>query len=215
MSDQQPLGPFSQPTPVAVLISGGGRTLRNLFVEQAEGRLAIDIRMVIASTRKAGGLGYADQFHVPHRVVLRKDRTDEEYREAVFEPCREAGAECVVMAGWLKHVLIPTDFENRVVNIHPSLIPAFCGEGFYGSRVHQAVIKSGAKVTGCTVHLVDNQYDHGPIVLQRAVEVKEEDDAESLAARVFQQECEALPTALSELCGNRLALQGRRVVTKS
>ena len=211
MSRPQPIGPFSQPAPTAVLISGGGRTLRNLLARQAEGQLPIDIRLVIASTKNAGGLAFAEQFGVPHRVVVRKDRTDEQYREAIFQPCRDVGAECVVMAGWLKHVLIPDDFENRVINIHPSLIPAFCGEGFYGSRVHQAVIDSGTKISGCTVHLVDNQYDHGPIVVQRAVEVADTDDANSLAARIFEQECEALPAAIAKLCGNQLVLDGRRV----
>ena len=101
------------------------------------------------------------------------------------------------MGGFLKHVLIPADFENRVVNIHPALIPAFCGQGFYGHRVHEAVLDAGAKMSGCTVHFVDNVYDHGPIILQRTVPVLDDDTPDTLAARVFAAECEAYP----ERCG--------------
>src|SRR4029077_16957342 len=100
------------------------------------------------------------------------------------------------MGGYLKHVLIPPDFENRAVNIHPALIPNFCGPGMYGQRVHEAVLESGARLSGCTVHFVDNQYDHGPTILQKQVPVLDDDTPEKLAARVFAAECEAYPEAL-------------------
>ncbi len=100
------------------------------------------------------------------------------------------------MAGFLKFVQVPSDFDHRVTNIHPALIPAFCGAGFYGQRVHEAVLESGAKISGCTVHFVDNQYDHGPIILQRNVPVLDDDTPQALAARVFAAECEAYPEAL-------------------
>jgi phosphoribosylglycinamide formyltransferase-1 len=116
------------------------------------------------------------------------------------------------MGGWLKLVLIPADFQYRVMNIHPALIPAFCGKGFYGHRVHEAVLEYGAKVSGCTVHFVDNQYDHGPIVLQRVVEVLDDDTPDTLAARVFEAECGAYPEALRLFASGRLHLQGRRVL---
>jgi phosphoribosylglycinamide formyltransferase-1 len=103
------------------------------------------------------------------------------------------------MGGYLQHVLIPDDFENRVINIHPSLIPAFCGKGMYGLKVHQAAIDFGVRVSGCTVHFVDNQYDHGPIILQKTCEVLKEDTADSLQRRVFSLECEALPEAIRQL----------------
>jgi phosphoribosylglycinamide formyltransferase-1 len=106
------------------------------------------------------------------------------------------------MGGYLEHLLIPSDFENRVINIHPSLIPAFCGKGMYGLNVHQAAIDFGVKVSGCTVHYVDNQYDHGPILMQRVCEVFEDDTAETLQQRVFQLECEALPAAISQIARN-------------
>src|SRR5690606_25542713 len=102
-----------------------------------------------------------------------------------------------------EHLLIPNDFENRVLNIHPSLIPAFCGKGMYGLRVHQAAIDFGVRISGCTVHFVDNEYDHGPIVLQRACEVLETDSAEELQARVFALECVALPDAIRLIAAKR------------
>jgi phosphoribosylglycinamide formyltransferase-1 len=100
------------------------------------------------------------------------------------------------MGGFLKHVLIPPDFENRVLNIHPALLPAFGGNGMYGLRVHEAVLAAGSKVSGCTVHFVDNVYDHGPVLLRREVTVMADDTPESLQARVFAAECEAYPAAL-------------------
>jgi phosphoribosylglycinamide formyltransferase 1 len=117
------------------------------------------------------------------------------------------------MGGFLKHVLIPDDFIGKVVNIHPALIPAFCGQGFYGHRVHEAVLEYGAKVSGCTVHFVDNQYDHGPIILQRVVPVMDDDTPDSLAARVFSAECEAYPEALRLIAAGRATIDGRRVRT--
>lgn len=115
------------------------------------------------------------------------------------------------MGGFLKHVLIPADFENRVINIHPALIPAFCGRGMYGRYVHQAVLDYGAKISGCTVHFVDDQYDHGPIILQRTVPVLDDDTAEALAHRVFDAECEALPEALALIAAGRVHVEGRHV----
>jgi phosphoribosylglycinamide formyltransferase-1 len=129
----------------------------------------------------------------------------------MFAPCRHAGVTYVVMAGFLKHVPIPADFTNRVINIHPSLIPAFCGKGMYGLKVHQAVLVYGAKVTGCTVHFVDNEFDHGPIIGQWPVPVKDDDTAELLQARVFAAECEAYPEVLRGLARGEISITGRRV----
>jgi phosphoribosylglycinamide formyltransferase-1 len=149
---------------------------------------------------------------IPTQVVRRRDfGTPAAYSEAIFGACRAAGAQWVVMGGFLTHVLIPADFENRVLNIHPALIPAFCGRGFYGHRVHEAVLEYGARVSGCTVHFVDNEYDHGPIILQKVVPVLDDDTPDSLAARVFQAECEAYPEALRLLASGKLSVAGRRV----
>lgn len=198
--------------PIAVLISGGGTTLKNLLAAIAEGRLDVEIRLVISSSENARGLEYARDAGIETVVAPKTKQTGgEQYREAVFGPCRERGVELVVMAGFLKHVLIPADFENRVMNIHPGLIPAFCGRGFYGLRVHESVLDYGAKISGCTVHFVDDEYDHGPIILQRVVEVREDDTAEALAARVFEAECSAYPDAIQLFAQGRVRVDGRIV----
>lgn len=202
--------------PVAVLISGGGTTLRNLIQLVDSNELDIDIRLVISSSPNTGGLAFAKDANIPTKVVVRKsDDSDADYRDAIFGPCRDAGVGLVVMGGFLKHVLIPDDFAGRVMNIHPSLIPAFCGEGYYGKRVHKAVIEYGARVSGCTVHFVDDHYDHGPIILQKAVEVHSDDSPESLAARVFEQECVALPEAIRLFADGKLCIDGRTVTVAS
>jgi phosphoribosylglycinamide formyltransferase-1 len=186
--------------PIAVLISGGGTTLKNLIDRQKAGELSIDFRLVISSRKEAKGLQFAHQDGIPSEVLRRKDFSDgESHSEKIFEAIRTSGARLVVMGGYLEHLLIPEDFANRVINIHPSLIPAFCGQGMYGLRVHQAAIDFGVKITGCTVHFVDNQYDHGPILYQASCPVLQSDTAESLHQRVFELEREALPAVLQEL----------------
>jgi folate-dependent phosphoribosylglycinamide formyltransferase PurN len=115
------------------------------------------------------------------------------------------------MAGFLQLITIPEDFQHRVMNIHPALIPAFSGKGFYGHHVHEAALAMGVKVSGCTVHFADNQYDHGPIILQRVVPVLDDDTPDTLAARVFEQESEAYPEAIRLFADGRLTVEGRRV----
>ncbi|MEX2167948.1 MAG: phosphoribosylglycinamide formyltransferase [Pirellulales bacterium] len=197
---------------IAVLISGSGRTLKNFIDLAAEGSLPVDIRLVVSSSARAGGLQFARDAGIATQVLPRNDYdTDANYGTAVFAACRAADVDYVVMAGFLKLVPVPDDFENRVVNIHPALIPAFCGPGMYGHRVHQAVLEHGVKVTGCTVHFVDNQYDHGPIIWQQPVPVFEDDTPESLAARVFEIEKEAYPHVLRLLARGKIRVNGRRV----
>jgi len=188
---------FGSSTPTAVFLSGGGRTLENLLQHVASGTLSIDIRLVISSSAKVRGIEVGRKAGIDTRVVLKsRYATDDAYREAMFAPCREVGAELIVMAGFLKHVLIPGDFTGRVINIHPSLIPAFSGEGMYGMHVHDAAIRRGVQFSGCTVHFVDNDYDHGPIILQRICSVPKSYAADDLAAAVFELECNALPEAI-------------------
>src|SRR4029453_6931345 len=121
-----------------------------------------------------------------------------------------SGAALVCMAGFLQLLPIPDDYYHRVLNIHPALLPAFGGKGMYGRRVHEAVLAAGVKVTGCTVHFADDSYDTGPILVQRCVPVKEGDDADALAARVFEAECEAYPEAIRLIASDRVTIQGRR-----
>ncbi|MGL4513532.1 MAG: phosphoribosylglycinamide formyltransferase [Lacipirellulaceae bacterium] len=197
---------------VAVLISGSGRTLKNLLELSRDGDLPIDVRLVISSSAAAGGLAHAADAGVLSLVVERRDYdSDKAYGDAVFAPCRAAGVELVVMAGFLKLAPVPADFAGRVVNIHPSLLPSFGGAGMYGDRVHRGVIERGCKVTGVTVHFVDNEYDHGPIVWQQPCPVFDDDTPETLAARVFELEKEAYPAALRLIAAGRVQIEGGRV----
>jgi phosphoribosylglycinamide formyltransferase-1 len=204
---------------IAVLISGSGRTLKNFIDLAAEDQLPIDIRLVISSTASAGGLRFAEEAGVPIKIIRReqfaKDAAgDTGYGDAVFDACRDAGVDYVAMAGFLKLAPVPPDFAGRVVNIHPALIPSFCGQGMYGHHVHQAVIDAGVKVTGCTVHFVDNEYDCGPIIWQQPVPVFDDDTPDTLAKRVFEAEKEAYPHVLRLLAAGRVQLNGRRVTIK-
>jgi len=197
---------------LAVLISGAGTTLRNLVVQIAAGKLDAHIALVLSSTAEAGGLKIARKAGLPVAVVDPYHFSSvSDFSQAVFDACRAVSPDLVAMGGFLKFVEIPPDFALRVVNIHPALIPAFCGKGLYGLRVHRAALDYGVKVSGCTVHFVDNQYDHGPIILQRVVNVADDDTPQSLAERVFKVECEAYPEALRLIAAGRVVVQGRRV----
>jgi phosphoribosylglycinamide formyltransferase-1 len=202
----------TKPLRIVVLVSGGGRTLRNLIRYVDAGRLTIEIPLVISSSPKARGLQFAEDAGIPSAVIQRKAFPSQDaFSRAVFDRCREVGADLVVMGGFLKRITIPEDFTNRVTNIHPALIPSFCGEEMYGHRVHEAVLEYGVKLSGCTVHFADNQYDHGPVILQKAVPVLDDDTPDSLAARVFEAECEAYPEALQLIADGRVTVEGRRV----
>ena len=204
--------PATSSVRVAVLISGSGRTLKNLIDLAADEQLPLDIQLVISSTPQAGGLQHAASAGIATQVFQRREATsDLEYGSSIFAACRQADVDYVVMAGFLKLVPVPDDFAGRVLNIHPSLIPAFCGQGMYGDRVHQAVLDYGAKVTGCTIHFVDNQYDAGPIIWQQPVPVFDDDTANTLASRVFEAELEAYPHVLRMLAAGKIQLEGRRV----
>lgn len=200
------------PLRIAVLISGTGRSLKNMLDRIEAGRLNVEIRLVIASTPAARGLQFAEKATIPISVLERKDFPSEaEYSREIFNHCRSAEVDLVALAGFIKRLTVPKDFENRVVNIHPSLVPSFAGKGYYGHRVHEAVLEYGVKLTGCTVHFVDNEYDHGPVILQKAVPVLNGDRLDDLEARVFAAECEAYPEALQLLAEGRISVEGRRV----
>lgn len=206
------MSPPLSPLRLAVLISGGGTTLANLLAKIDEGSLDAEVRIVITSNPAARGIDIALQAGIPVEIIERSEYRDlAEFSRATFDPIRKADVHLVAMGGYLKLVPIPDDFAGRVVNIHPALIPAFCGKGFYGHHVHEAVLEYGAKISGCTVHFVDNQYDHGPIILQHVVPVEEEDTPDTLAARVFDAECEAYPAALRLFAAGRLKIDGRVV----
>ena len=203
---------MSQPLRLAVLLSGNGTTLQNLIDRAADGRMPARVVVVISNRGDAFGLERAERAGLPAYVVERREcGTREEFSRRIFELCRQHEADLVCLAGFLQLLVIPDDFLGRVLNIHPALIPAFCGKGFYGHRVHEAALAYGVKVSGCTVHFADNVYDHGPIVLQRTVPVHDDDTPDTLAARVFEQECEAYPEAIRLFAEGRLQIEGRRV----
>jgi formyltetrahydrofolate-dependent phosphoribosylglycinamide formyltransferase len=202
----------SQPIRLAILLSGGGTTLQNLLDRIADGRLHAQIVVVLSNNSNAFGLERARRANLPAIVVNRKEAASrEEFSRRIFAACREAQADLVCLCGFLQLIEVPDDFLGKAMNIHPALIPAFCGQGYYGHHVHEAVLAYGAKVSGCTVHFVDNEYDHGPIILQRTVPVLDDDTPDALAARVFAEECEAYPEAIALFAQQRLKMDGRRV----
>jgi phosphoribosylglycinamide formyltransferase-1 len=197
---------------LAVLLSGGGTTLQNLIDRIGNGCLSAQIVLVVSNQPEAFGLVRAEQAGITTAIVDRKECSSrEEFSGRIFERIRQAKADLVCMAGFLQLLNIPDDFTGRVLNIHPSLIPSFCGKGFYGHHVHSAALAYGVKASGCTVHFADNVYDHGPIILQRTVPVLDDDTPETLAARVFEQECEAYPEAIRLFAEGRLQISGRVV----
>jgi len=202
------------PIKLAVLISGGGTTLQNLLDAIAGGSLDAEVRVVIGSRPGVKGLQRASDAKVMNFVVERATMPDlDEFSRQVFQLIDDAGVDLVVLAGWMSLLKIPPAYAGRIINIHPALLPSFGGKGMYGKRVHQAVIDHGCKVSGCTVHFVDDAYDNGPIILQRVCPVLNDDTAETLAARVFEQEKIAYPEAIRLIAAGRLKVEGRRVRT--
>ncbi len=197
---------------MAVLLSGSGRTLQNFLDLSADGKLDADVVKVISSLPDAYGLTRAENAGVDTAVVQRKDYdTTESFSEDISAELDTCDPDLVTMAGFMCFYRIPERYHLRVMNIHPALLPAFGGKGYYGERVHRAVLEHGCKVTGCTVHFADNIYDHGPIIVQKAVEVAETDDAHELADRVFEKEKEAYPEAINLFARERLKVEGRCV----
>ncbi len=199
------------PLRLVALISGGGTTLKNLHGRIAAGDLGAEIVGVIAS-RPCRGAEWAVQVGLPCSIIRRADYADAEaFSAAVTEAVDAAAPDLVVLAGYLQLWHFPRSYDDRVMNIHPALLPSFGGRGMWGHHVHAAVLAAGCKVSGCTVHFCDHQYDTGPIIVQRCVEVLEGDTPDTLAARVFEQECIAYPEAVRLFAEGRLSVEGRIV----
>lgn len=196
--------------PIAVLVSGGGRSLENLADVIARGELAARIALVVSDRFRIGALERARRLDLPHLVVPYQELPGpDEFAARVWAAIDEHGCELVVLAGFLRLLMVPPRWLGRVINIHPALLPAYGGKGFYGDRVHKAVLESGDAETGCTVHFVDNVYDHGPIILQRRIVVDPDDTSASLAARVFEQEKLALPEAIRMVLDGEARFEAR------
>ena len=197
---------------IAVLLSGSGTSLENLLEKIDAGEVPAEVRVVIASKTKAFGLERARRRGIPALPIPRKQHPDVgEFNDAIHAVLEKYDIDLVLLLGFLSPFETRGRFEGRTMNVHPALIPAFCGKGFYGHRVHEAVLESGVKVTGATVHFVDAEYDHGPIVLQEGVPVEEDDTPDTLAARVQAAERRLVPEAVRLFAEGRLTIDGRRV----
>ena len=201
-----------RPLRLGVLISGGGTTLENLINRIGDGRLrGVEIGLVISSRSTVRGVGIARAAGLPLEIIRRKDHADEAgFSAAITAALDGAGVDLAVLAGFLCFWRLPAHWEGHALNIHPALLPRFGGKGMYGLRVHAAVLAAGESESGCTVHLVDDQYDHGPTVAQSRVPVKPGDTLESLALRVAAAERELYPDLLQQIADNGLAWLSER-----
>jgi phosphoribosylglycinamide formyltransferase 1 len=197
---------------IVVLLSGSGRTLENLIHRIDAGELQARIARVISTRERARGVEIARSAGLPLSVIRpRAHSSAGAFSDAMFDEIRPLNPELVVCAGFLSKLDVPSDFEGRIVNIHPSLLPLFGGKGYYGDRIQQAVLDAGMKVAGCTVHFVDNEYDAGPIIAQQCVPVRDDDTVETLARRVFEVELELYPRIIRAILEGRVHLNGRQV----
>ncbi len=200
------------PLKVAVLLSGNGSTLQNILDRIPTGELDVNVVCVVGSRADAYGLERARKAGIPAIAVPRKDYANAQlFGDAVWREVRVHEPGLVVLAGFMSLLPIPPDFRGRIMNVHPALIPAFSGKGMYGHHVHEAVLAYGAKLTGVTVHFVDEVYDRGPVILQSPVPVLEDDTADTLAARVQAEERELYPKAIQLFAEGRLRIEERRV----
>ncbi|MEJ7762789.1 MAG: phosphoribosylglycinamide formyltransferase [Thermomicrobiales bacterium] len=198
--------PLVAPVRLAVLLSGTGRSLANLLAVIGRGDLDAQIVAVVSSVAGAGGLTIAREARIPATTVSRRAfRDDAAYSEAIFRAITPARPSLLVLAGFLRKLVVPEALAGRILNIHPALLPEAAyaaGRGFYGDRVHAAVLAHGATESGATVHVVDNGYDTGPVVLRARVPVEPGDTAVTLGARVFAVECALYPEAIRRVAAS-------------
>jgi len=199
---------------LGVLLSGSGRTLQNFIDLIAAGELDAQIAVVIADRPGIKGIQRAEDAGLKTVLIPRKGTPPDQFSRRITDALTDAEVDLVCLAGFLSLWQIPLKFEGHVMNIHPALLPKFGGKGFYGHHVHEAVLAAGEEVSGCSVHFCDNQYDHGPIILQREVPVLPDDTPDTLADRVFEQELIAYPEAIRLFAANRLCIEGQHVVTR-
>ena len=208
-----------QATRIAVLVSGGGTNLQALIDAQSRGELGNGrITLVIASKPGVYALERAANHGIEARVLARKDYDSiAAYSKALADAMEEAGIDLVVLAGFLTIIdeQVYERFPNRILNVHPALIPSFCGKGYYGLRVHEAALEKGVLVSGATVHIVTPECDAGPIVLQKAVEVRQDDTPEILQKRIMEEaEWKILPEAVRLFCDGKISVEGHKVLIK-
>jgi phosphoribosylglycinamide formyltransferase-1 len=201
------------PLRIGVLLSGEGTSLENLFERIDAGEVPATVAVVISSKEGVGGLRRAERRGVPAVAVSRKQHRDlREFNDLIHVELEKHGVEFIALLGFLSPFELRGKFEGRAINVHPALIPAFSGKGFYGRKVYDAVFAKGVKVTGATVHFVDEEYDHGPIILQEAVSVLEDDTVETLAERVQAAERRLVPEAIRLFAEGCLEIDSQRRV---
>jgi len=201
---------------LAVFFSGGGTTLQNLIDRIADGSLDAEIVWTLSSRAGVAGIQKSEQAGISCQVSPRKDfDSHKSFSEKINQHLAENPVDLIVLAGFMSLYHFPPEYERRVVNIHPALIPAFCGLGMYGHHVHEAVIESGVKLTGVTVHFADNEYDRGPIILQEAIPVLDDDTPETLAGRVQELERRLYPQAIQLIAEDLIWIEGNRVRMKN
>jgi formyltetrahydrofolate-dependent phosphoribosylglycinamide formyltransferase len=197
---------------MAVLLSGGGTTLQNMLDRIEKGEIPADVVAVGSSIPGVFGLERARKAGVPEFMVDRsKFENSRSFSDAVWEKLRLFEPDLVILAGFIHLLRIPEEYIGRVMNVHPALIPAFCGKGYYYDFVHEQVLDRGVKVTGCTVHFVDNVYDNGPIIIQKTTPVYDDDSVGTVKERVQALEREAYPEAVTLFAQGRLRVEGKRV----
>jgi formyltetrahydrofolate-dependent phosphoribosylglycinamide formyltransferase len=201
-----------KPIHLAVLFSGGGSTFQNLVDHIAEGKLDAVIDWSLASREDAGGIEKSKKAGIPCLILPRKEfPAHREFSQAINLHLERHPVDLIVLAGFMCLYDYPPAYRGRVMNVHPALIPAFCGDRMYGHRVHEAVLAWGAKISGATVHFANEDYDRGPIILQGSVPVLEDDTADTLADRVQALERDLYPKAIQLFAEGRLKIEGNRV----
>lgn len=201
-----------RPVRLGILISGGGRTMANIDEAIKANKLSAQIAAVICSRREIKGVDLSRKIGFEPAIIRVKDYPDvESFSRKIADILDAAKVDLVIQAGWLCLWHIPKQYDNRVMNIHPALLPAFGGQGMWGHHVHEAVLGAGSKVSGCTVHFCTNEYDQGPIILQRTCPVLDDDTPDTLAERVFKQECIAYPEAIQLYAEGRLVIKNGKV----
>jgi phosphoribosylglycinamide formyltransferase-1 len=202
-------------TRCAVFASGGGTNFQALLDRKAAGYLHVDFALVVGNNSDAKAFGRARENGIKTvHIAPSHFENDAAYSKKLSAALREAGTELIILAGYMKKLpsAIVKEYQNKIMNIHPALLPAFGGKGMYGTNVHKAVLEYGAKVTGVTVHFVDEEYDHGPIIIQQTVPVMDDDDENTLAVRVLKAEHDTYWRAVEEVARGKIRVVGRKTI---
>ncbi|MGC8992751.1 MAG: phosphoribosylglycinamide formyltransferase [Thermoplasmata archaeon] len=201
---------------IGILVSGRGTNMESIIEASEKGLIKSKVSVVISNKKDALALSKAKKHGIQSIYVSPKNKSNEEYDKEIIKILDEYDVDFVVLAGYLR--ILSSVFINKypmkIINVHPSLLPCFGGKGFYGEHVHRAVLESGMKFSGCTVHFVTDEVDNGPIILQKCVEILDSDTPETLAERILPKEHEALIEAISLIENNKIEIQGKRVLIK-